>query len=187
MFILGFAGKKRHGKDTACDAIIEARGKHNHSAYHTLPLINKLLPKTYDIRKFGFGDLVRDEVGYWYPNKIHDRLFLQNWGASRREEYAHYWILKMDALVLHYHPEVVLISGVRFKDEADWIHSYGGYVDYLIRNGFDDPEPGQDDVTEQFDPAWADIVSTIRDGGIAAARKSAVGIFDGLIEKGWGE
>src|SRR5690242_8829383 len=185
MIVIGFSGRKRHGKDTGCDAIIKARGAQSATAYHHLPILSKLLTPPHDIRKFGFGDLVRDELAYHYPNTM-NRKIQQNWGASRREEYSRYWVLKMDAIVLHYRPEVALISGIRFDDEYDWLKAYGGYLIHVVREGFTDPEPGTDDITEQFDGKKADYMICVRDGHTKQLGELAVVTFDEIMKERMG-
>lgn len=179
MLLIGFSGKKRHGKDTSADAIIAARG--TASAYHSLPVLSKLLTPHHDILKFGFGDLVRDELAFHRPHST-ERKVQQNWGSSRREEYSRYWVLKMDALVLHYRPEIALISGIRFDEEYDWLKSYGGYLIHVVREGFIDPEPGTDDITEQFNGHKADYMICVRDGHTKELGRLAVSVFDTIME-----
>lgn len=181
MILIGFSGKKRHGKDTAADAIIKARGKQADTAYHHIPFLNWLTPDIWDIRKFGFGDLVRDELAYHRPNST-DRRIQQHWGQSKREIYLDYWTLKMDAIVLRAKPEVALITGIRFENELEWLRSYGGYLIHVYRSGFDDPEPGTNDITERFDGKGADITISVKDGQTKELADLAVCAFDTLMQ-----
>lgn len=182
MILIGFSGKKRHGKDAAADAIIHARGLGAKSAYHRIPVINQLMPPVHNIQKFGFGDLVRDEVEFHCPGTSNRKIW-QNWGASKREIHPDYWIFKMDAIVLRARPDVALITGVRFNNEMEWLKSYGGYLIHVCRIGFVDPEPGTDDVTEQFDGNQADLILSVWDQGVSSLRELAVDAFDEMMKK----
>lgn len=111
-------------------------------------------------KRFGFADEVRREVKYsltWKMNlpKMPDLIFahwlevsdpwekpaseptravLQWWGTEyRRAQDPKYWIKKLESKVAE-EPKVV-ISDLRFLNEADWIEKWGGVIWRVDRPG----------------------------------------------------
>jgi hypothetical protein len=174
--VIGFGYAARCGKDTACKTIIEAKAG------------------VYDIRKYGFGDALKEEVnqaateaggmfalfnelatvGAPLPGlrriKIPDwvqfdkdadmtdplcplgkhRTLLQWWGTEyRRAEDPFYWIKKMKERIELDHPEIALISDMRFINEYMWIKSNGGFTVKVERRGFTSVSTNSSHVSEQ--------------------------------------
>lgn len=133
--IIGFAGKKRAGKDSSFMSI------------------EKIYKPTLRV---AFADALKEEV-YKYvlkPNNIpiealsderkkHFRLIMQGWGTEFRRGFIddNYWLNKvkekLDSLDLD-GSLIVGITDVRFKNEADFIKSMGGFVVRIHRPDTDD-------------------------------------------------
>jgi hypothetical protein len=61
------------------------------------------------------------------------RQLLQHWGARKRSEHLGYWVEFVAKEVADKKPDLVLISDLRHKNEADWIKSKGGVNVHVYR------------------------------------------------------
>lgn len=178
MIIIGLGYKMQHGKDTACQAIIDRFGG------------------SYDIRRYAFADALRVEVEHarWAMNSVSryipghgfaavcnafgipfdsnapvdpmypygkQRALLQYWGVMRREQDPDYWVRKVDSLIFGDAPEVAIISDVRFLNELEYVER-NGFAVRLDRPGFK-PEKDYEHISEtELDsvPAstWYDVI-----------------------------
>lgn len=116
MIIIGFGNRARHGKDTAVNYI----QKQNSIVYvdWQCPVITQ---------RFGFADALYEECHTLHNMTVKDARLLQQVGAARRAEDPNYWITKLFQKV----PSCVnmlLISDVRYQNEAEHIKSLGGYL-----------------------------------------------------------
>jgi len=140
MILLGIIGKKESGKDTVYSIIKEA-----------------IHPKT--CIRIGFADSLKEEIAvainavnafygrpqsdkidknYIDEHKNSFRLILQGWGTDFRRNLVSkdYWInrvlQKLASLSNDYY--IVVVSDVRFKNEATMIESAGGYLIKINRH-----------------------------------------------------
>lgn len=145
MRVIGFGHRARQGKNTAALAILEA-----------CPL------PTY-VRLYGFADALRTEVRTacakfggqaslireWQenglmPEWVHfeepkPRSLLQWWGTDfRRKHDPDYWVKRLRKTLESHKPDVALVTDVRFRNEADFIHSLGGTLVEVQRIGAPD-------------------------------------------------
>lgn len=121
MKLIGISGKKRSGKDTVCQRIIETLGYNR-------------------ARRVAFADEVKVEVAaaikesveYVEENKDKLRLLLQAWGTDYRRNLCgpDYWVARAFNNVLKLPPSIhtVIIPDVRFISEAEAIHRVDGLV-----------------------------------------------------------
>jgi len=121
MKIIGISGKKRSGKDTLCQALIDTIGDR----------------QTYRI---GFADGLKDELctamgvtpAYIEQNKAALRLLLQAWGTDYRRNLCDkdYWIKKAFTRILKLpaHIQYVVIPDVRFQSEAEALRGIGAVL-----------------------------------------------------------
>lgn len=130
MKIIGLSGKKLSGKDTiyrvARDIFTEQNAKSR-------------------VGRVAFGDALKAEVSeitgfrtdYIEDNKERFRSLLQVWGTEfRREFHGHdYWIQKMGDILTSSEPhyDMIFITDVRFKNEAEYIKEMGGQVIRVVR------------------------------------------------------
>lgn len=125
--LVGLSGKKYSGKDTFCKALADSTN---------IPVM-----------RIALADPLKDEV-YEYilkPNNIlrtslddHNkgnfRLMLQAWGTDFRRNLfgTDYWVLKLDSKIKELHDSgfkgIVVITDVRFLDEANYVQKCNGYV-----------------------------------------------------------
>lgn len=126
MKLIGLVGKKQSGKDTVCGMIIESSPR--------------LAPA-----RLAFADCLKEEVAAATGKSILDinqqkdrfRPILQWWGTEfRRHEDREYWIRRMRekvTLMRELHAGLVIITDVRFRNEADLVASMGGALVRVMR------------------------------------------------------
>lgn len=127
MILIGLSGKKLAGKD---------------SFYHALKNVSDI-----PVIRIALADDLKDEV-YQYVLKPHGierealdshkkkffRLILQGWGTDfKRNLFGNdYWLTKLQAKLLEQqlinNRVIVVITDVRFKDEAEFIRQSGGIL-----------------------------------------------------------
>lgn len=118
MIIIGLSGKKRSGKNAVADVI-------------SLNSIHK-------VQEFAFADSLKNEVckacgvtrEYLDKNKDNFRLILQGWGTDfkRRLVDDNYWIERLGKSMLKSDANVLVVTDIRFKNEANFIREIGGLV-----------------------------------------------------------
>jgi hypothetical protein len=123
MILLGITGKKRAGKDTFADYVIEnSRGK---------------------TEKMAFADALKDEVcaalgvnrSRIDQDKSLFRPILQWWGTEwRRGCFGDgYWIERLKFKIQASSANVIIVSDVRFRNEAGLVHALGGHIVRVVR------------------------------------------------------
>ena len=147
--IIGISGKKRSGKDTVYQLIrkdIAYRGN-------------------VFIARAAFGDDIKEEVAkatgkslaHIEENKERFRPILQWWGADFRRHYEgeNYWLDRMQRMMSSIRdPEVLVITDVRYPNEANLVKSFGGIMIRVKREtGLEDPHSSENllDYYEDFD------------------------------------
>ncbi|MDA4130152.1 MAG: hypothetical protein OK457_05240 [Thaumarchaeota archaeon] len=108
--LLGLGNKARHGKDTAASAIKDW-----------------FEDSDYEVRIFKFAEALYEECRQKHSMVGKDTALLQRIGSERRKENPDYWVDQV-AYQLEDYKGIAIISDVRYGNEADWIHSMGGYV-----------------------------------------------------------
>jgi len=159
MKLIGLLGKKRSGKDTVADFLKEKY------QYKKMAFADKL--KSICREMFGFTDqqLYTDDKekidDYW---NISPRHALQFIGTDLIRSYMdkliphiknNFWVKVLEKeyldTVKNFPEKYIVISDVRFENEVDFIHKYGGTVIKLERESeYDDvhiSEKGIDDIT----------------------------------------
>lgn len=121
--IIGFAGRKKSGKDTAYSLL-----------YRELPHINVFKVSFADSLKEEIAQAVGCTIGYIDTNKDNFRLILQGWGTDFRRHLCgeDYWIkkwkAKVDYIRNHTAGCLIVATDVRFQNEVDIINGMGGKV-----------------------------------------------------------
>jgi len=124
MKLVGLTGKKRSGKDA----------------------IFKILDQP-KVARAAFADNLKREIAHitglpvWQVEEEKEslRLLLQAWGADFRRKFfgEDYWIKAMDAdlqnLEAGYDFQTIIITDVRFPNEADYIKGQGGTIVRVVR------------------------------------------------------
>ena len=125
--VIGLSGYARSGKDTVADILV------NNYSFTRLAFADKVREFLYasdDAVKF-----VVDEVGWERAKNMPSvRRALQTTGLAAREVFGqNFWV---DQIVKSLDDlNLVVITDVRFKNEADKIRNRGGYVWRITRNG----------------------------------------------------
>ena len=125
--IIGLSGKKRNGKSTAADIILDLMQGDSVK-------ISLATPIKVDIQGL-MGVPIDDN------NKEIIRPVLQAYGESMKQLFgSDYWVKLADYKWRQYSPftTVMVCDDIRFPLEAEWIRSLGGIVVKINRPGFDD-------------------------------------------------
>lgn len=129
--IIGLIGKKKSGKDTIAKMMQSILG---HSTY---------------IITTSFAAALKEEVcegcgisnEFLTEHKDNFRLILQGWGTNFRRQLCgeDYWVKKVESEILGLiHTDYVIITDVRFQNEADMIRKMNGKLVRVIREETDD-------------------------------------------------
>lgn len=125
--LIGFGNKARHGKDSAATAILE------HIAARNLS-IARHYDKGYALpaAQFRFAEALYKEARELHGMTEKDAPLLQQIGSQRRSENENYWVNKVsvgtNAFFAAAPHGVVIITDVRYKNEAAWIKANGGFL-----------------------------------------------------------
>ena len=128
MLIIGIMGRKGSGKDTFFSHLALSAG-------------------TKTIRRLAFADPLKEEVSKamgvpveWIEERKNQwwmRTILQIWGTEFRREHfgEHYWIDKMRQQIkrVSLSSDIVVLTDVRFKNEADFVINNGGVLIRVVR------------------------------------------------------
>jgi hypothetical protein len=122
MLIIGFGSKCRQGKDSAVQGIVDY-----YTGLRANLLKHGIKPTAPVVQRIGFADELYHVCKTEYGMTEKDAPLLQRIGAERRVEDPEYWIKRAFAKV-DTATDVVLISDVRYKNEAFFIKLHSGYV-----------------------------------------------------------
>jgi len=134
MFIIGVVGEKQSGKDTLCKIL------HERMPYHRVVRLAFADPLKAELAA-ACGVSV-DEIN---EQKKRFRLGLQWWGTEfRREEDRNYWINRLlddlirvrDSVDARSEKLIVVITDVRFENEAELIRNFNGMLVRLVRGSW---------------------------------------------------
>jgi hypothetical protein len=210
--IIGFGHKARHGKDEAVRAILgrDPETFQADSAFvdaRKYSFADALKREVNDaVQKYGsmqnlfyelapYGDdepTIPDWVTYDPNPDMTDplcpygkqRTLLQWWGTEyRRAQDPDYWVKKTMAKISEDHPEVALISDLRFPNEVEGIRNAGGYVVRVDRIGFksDVPEHVSERALDGMSEMDWDYVIKAPEGGLDVLREEALNALNFLI------
>jgi dTMP kinase len=169
--IIGFAGRMRAGKDTACDALARVLGD--------------------DAVRFSFSTAVKEEalrrdpllsredVFEKKPRAI--REFLVRIGEDLREPDPHIWIKPLVELWKSLPPEkTILVDAVRFPNDADMVRVLGGAVYHVVRPENDVPnmDAPSENLMEQYKHFDGVLINTGPVEGFQACVLREIGIPD---------
>jgi hypothetical protein len=152
-YIVGFSGIKRSGKNTVAG------------------MFANMCPTTVFQRVMflGFADAVKEEAANylrvdvpWINDRKNDipeiRSLLQRIGQEGRELSNTKWIDVASKKIETFNKlappvktnQLILITDVRYPNEAEWIHKQGGWVVIVERKGLDnnDPHPSETEVSK---------------------------------------
>lgn len=130
MIIIGLAGKARAGKDTVADCLVK------HHGFVKLAFADGI----YDMLRAGFDVPILYQLHHKETPSpfigISWRRLMQTlgteWGRGLDKDI---WIKRMEMVISHGHQDRIVISDVRFQNEADWIRKQGALW-HISRPGF---------------------------------------------------
>lgn len=149
--IIGVTGRAQHGKDTTGGILVDAGYKRyafadqlKALAYGIDPIVGYVIDREYlPVRRL--AKLV-DDIG-WESAKAEPevRRFLIALGIGVREHIGwDAWVRALERVVDNGDPEPVVITDVRFPNEAEWIHALGGIIIRVTRPGTDAVDPNNE-------------------------------------------
>lgn len=152
--VIGLTGAARHGKDSAAKVLL------------------KLLPGS---ERFALSDALSAYCRVHHGMVKRKPALLQDVGMAMRESRPGVWLDALYGALQDRQPEIAIVSGVRFPDEAAMIRAMGGTLVRVIRQ-----EPtGQPYVAEDRDPshrAEAEIDALDVDAVITATSGDLIGL-----------
>lgn len=157
--------KARHGKGTACD------------------VIHSMIPRASLI--CAFADSLKAVCRYEYGMTRKDGNLLQGIGSQARETNADIWIRNLYWMVEEFRPQVVLISDLRYRNEAAFIKRMAGTLIKVERRNADgslfiDPSRSATHQSETALDTYTDWDYTLHNNRSAAE-------FEGEVSRWWNE
>jgi hypothetical protein len=124
--IIGFGNKARQGKDLAVQAVMDyyANKRVQFTKHGLKPVVN--------VQRVGFADALYEVCRTEYDMMAKDAPLLQRVGAERRALDPEYWIKKAFERIKP-NINIVLISDLRYLNEAWYIRDQGGYTVNVTR------------------------------------------------------
>lgn len=155
--IVGLMGKKRSGKDTFAAALVEHRGFVRYAFAD--PLKDALLHANPLVRgSLRVADLV-GHIGWEGAKEVPEvRRLLQEYGMSIRAIEPEFWInATMRPAARELRP--VVVTDVRFPNEADAVHKAGGILVRITRKGLVSDDPHASETALDGYPADLDVLN----------------------------
>src|SRR5882762_10275129 len=179
MHVFGVVGRARSGKTTAVKAILKEAKKHELHA-EVFEFGSYVLKEAIKVGKIPDKD--REQLT---PEEIEQLVIL---GSKRREERPDYWIHLLQKDIVSKNPDIALVPGVRFLNEAQAVRDLGGkiirVVSYIV-DGIEFISPDRNanhpSETEHYS-IQADFFLTTRRGESNLLSRQAATLFSYLIE-----
>jgi hypothetical protein len=123
MIIIGFGHKARNGKDTAVNALLDFYERRSFTFFnHGISNLRQI-----KAQRIGFADALYQMAREEYGMVEKDAPLLQRVGSEMRALNPEYWIERAFASIKP-DTDIVLISDMRYRNEADYIKAHGGYT-----------------------------------------------------------
>jgi hypothetical protein len=139
--IVGIAGYARSGKDTAAQVLIE-RG------WKRMAFADQLKMDVERCIGYPIAAMTADQKEFWRP-------LLVEYARLRRAQHPDYWIWQVESnMKMNVGPgEKVVITDVRYANEAKWILSRGGLMIFVERIGV---KPANSEECDSIHAMWID-------------------------------
>jgi hypothetical protein len=152
--LVGFAGRARSGKDTAALALCEEAG------YTKMAFANPIragVMAIFGLQPQHFQDELKEQIikGIGYSPRRLMQLLGTEFGRNTLRPGIWLDLFERDYERLRAQGAKVVVSDVRFPNEADRIRSLGGIIIYVHRPNL--PEVEQHESESSFSPHWADL------------------------------
>lgn len=145
--IVGISGKARSGKDTFAEMLTAELNKLSYPPYIMMAFAHELKTRCQAAFDLSYEQLwgdEKEELDKRYPKPDTDtfwtaREIMQNYGAFYRSIDDHFWIKNLFKVAEEKEYKNVVITDVRYVNEAEYIqHKKGGYVIRITRKSKDD-------------------------------------------------
>lgn len=118
MKIIGIAGKARTGKDTIANHLVEKHG------FVQLAFADPIREIVYFL--CSAQTLPDDKEEPIYPAGVSQRRMMQDIGDMGRRWHVDYWVQQLEDTLKTWEPDTrVVISDIRYENEANWIRKRG--------------------------------------------------------------
>ena len=162
MKIYGFLGRKRSGKDTAAKIVDDTTDADTKVKYMSFaePMKDALIELTGAKREYFYDQEFKEQpVIVFGDRKFTPRELMTWYGGLMREKFgSNFWSDKVKERIAKENVDYLLITDVRFLEEAKMIDELGGTIVYMNRDVILGPLPKDADVSEKvvYDSAkWA--------------------------------
>lgn len=138
--LIGLTGYAGSGKNTVADILVKEHGFKQYALADKLrELVYAQNPIILD-RHYGCGPLraIVDTHGWDYTKRSFPavRELLQHTGVWMRENVSEdFWVDLVHRQLVHDHPERIVITDVRFANEARFVREFDGHVLKVLRPG----------------------------------------------------
>lgn len=151
MKLIAFTGKKRSGKSTCADWLVN-------KGFKKLNFKDALIAEI----KTNFPDLLK-VIGDDFENKTDAmRALMQNYGTEvRRKDNEYYWIEQWIESYLPIENDNVVVDDCRFLNEASVIKNFDGIIIRVIRHGFNGDEHQSETEQDSISPDYEIVAETL--------------------------
>lgn len=173
--VIGIAGRARSGKDTLADMLLALYGGYRYAFAD--PIRKMLLAIGIDMSDPYWIDKKEEEIPALGRSP---RYLMQTLGTEWGREMVHprLWVY-LAAQQLFNRGRGMIISDVRFEDEAEWIRQQGGLVIHITRSSAKTVNPHASETGVAVIPH--DVV-VFNDGSLEDLQQTVWGLFNGRIE-----
>lgn len=179
--LIAFGSKARHGKDSAATAI-----KDFYDAKRSLAYVHGYGVRISEVRIFKFAEALYKEAREDYGMTEKDAPLLQRIGSERRAQHENYWVNKVAEQLASF-KGIALITDLRYRNEAAFVKSIGGFtvnVSRLNKDGSSfvapDRPANHPSETDLDDYNWDYYIKT-RDGDQVLAADYAITLAEYLV------
>lgn len=183
MLLIGFGHRARQGKDTAATAILNACDLETQVRLYAFADALKTEVRVSCAKCGGQFELIRQfkEAGLmpgWVQfEEPKPRSLLQWWGTDyRRAKDDSYWVKRLRKTLDAQNPEVALVTDVRFPNEVEAIHEWGGILVKCERIGAPDVEVNEH-ISEAALDGFRGWDHTIRASTVEEVQEQAVALY----------
>ena len=198
--IVGFGCTARSGKDECVQTILRERPDYNIVQINfadglrteVLRSVAALVVAQDCSVQEAMQYLCRKEGVAYDPNAPRDNVYFlgknrplyASWGQRRRDEDPNYWIRIWRDKVDASEADVVLVSDLRYPNEAETIENMLGTTVRVSRVGYGglSPEQAAHPSETSLDDYWFDYEISVHDGELTKLQKKALKVFDEIME-----
>lgn len=169
--LLGLSGRARVGKDTAAAILRELHGFETMAFADPIKDAARVWCQHWDDLFLSSPSTGKDRPDVTLPAPVSPREVFQVLGAAMRRVHQDWWLWQADRILAdlrgfgHRH---VVVTDVRYANEARWVRRHGGKVVHLTRR---DAAPVRAHVSEAGVPVKPGDLSIANDGSVSDLRR----------------